>query len=103
VQDSGCFSLERITEPHVIVVGQLSGGEIVIEIAQLTQQLATAIVIWAVRSYVRAAGHNRERPEYQQSGDEGQPTDDDQYGHPGSSSRSRAMALATARRCLSDS
>jgi hypothetical protein len=102
VQDSGGLFLERITEPHVIVVGQLSGGEIVIEITQLTQQLATAIVIWAVRSYLHAAGHNRERAQYQQSDDEGQSTDD-QYGHPGSSSRSRAMALATARRCLSDS
>src|SRR5262249_43076396 len=40
-EECGGFSLDGITEPDVIVLRQLAGGEVVIEITQLAQQLAT--------------------------------------------------------------
>src|SRR5215475_2897096 len=102
-EDCGGFSLDGITEPDVIVLRQLAGGEVVIEITQLAQQLATAIVIRSVGPYVQAAARNRERPQDQQPDKEGQPAADEDDGHPGSSSRSRATAFATARRSAWDS
>jgi hypothetical protein len=86
----------------VIVGRQLARGEVVIEITQLPQQRATAIVVRVMASYLRAAGLVRERAQDQQPDDAGQRAGEDHDGHPGSSSRSRATALATARRCVAD-
>jgi hypothetical protein len=49
----------------VIVLRQLARGEVVIEITQLTQQLATTNVICAVCPYAQAAVLNREREQDQ--------------------------------------
>jgi hypothetical protein len=102
-KDSGGFSLNRTTQPDVIGIGQLAGGEVVIEITQLAQLFATPNVIRGVGTYVQVAAGHREWPQDQQSDDEGHPAADEHDGHPGSSSRSRATALARARRCDSDS
>src|SRR5262249_50074607 len=102
-QAGGGLPLDGITEPRVIVVRQLAGGEVVIEITQLAQQLATAVVSGGGSRCLLAAARHRERAQDQQPDDEGQPAADEHDGHPGSSSRSRATALATARRCVADS
>ena len=102
-QHSGGFSLHGVTQPDVIGLRQLAGGEVVIEITQLTQQCATAVIIRSVRPDVQAAARDREWARNQQPDNEGQPAADEHDGHPGSSSRSRATALARARRCDADS
>ena len=54
-QESGGLSLDGITEPHMIVGRQLAGGEVVIEVTQLTKQLASAIVVRSVGPQPQAA------------------------------------------------
>src|SRR5262249_39049593 len=53
-QHGGGFPLDGTTEPDVVGLRQLAGGEVVIEITQLTQQLATATVIRSVGPCVQA-------------------------------------------------